>query len=268
MNDDRIGPAFDANTLSQFTLRKFVCMWMEDAGLPTLVLPQVQRELIRKLSVSHGFTSRDSWLSMMRQPHAPFRWQQLSKEQGLHALDIRMSFTQSCFPVVPVDRIADHIDAVAVSEALALGVDYLVTGNVKSIDHYEINYVVRQSLGDSAVSVMTLDDALMKAYPGGELAEQLLVNALAIIAPTSDTNWSVDDAYIELETLTRAMTGLKLIDTADRLMNRWEHARNLESVLEKARMASMDSQALKFERLRTQWHRDYRETDRMGKISR
>ena len=86
---DPLGPAFDTNTLTRPTQRKLVGVWMDDVGLPTLVLPQVQKELTRRSTVAQGFTSSDAWLLMMRQPHAPFRWQRLSNDQQQHAIDIR-----------------------------------------------------------------------------------------------------------------------------------------------------------------------------------
>ena len=43
--DDPIGPAFDANTLSTPTPRKLVGCWMDQAGLRTLIVPQVWDEL-------------------------------------------------------------------------------------------------------------------------------------------------------------------------------------------------------------------------------
>ena len=43
--DDAIGPAFDAHTLSTPTPRKLVGCWMDQAGLRTLIVPQVWDEL-------------------------------------------------------------------------------------------------------------------------------------------------------------------------------------------------------------------------------
>lgn len=254
-DDERLGPAFDTNTLIRPTQRKLVGVWMDDAGLPTLVLPQVRSELTRRPVVSRGFASSDAWLMMEQTPNAPFRWPRLDREQELQALDVRQLFTQPCFPNTPVDNIVDHSDAIAISEALVLGIDLMVTGDFTSIDHHEINHLVRQSLGKNAALVVTLDSALMQAYAAGELAEQLLVNALATVAPESHVPWSVDEAFDDLSRLRKAMLGSRLVDTVAKLGARWEHCRDLESVLERARLVASESKALEFERLRTSWHR-------------
>ena len=254
-DDERIGPAFDTNTLIRPTQRKLVGVWMDDVGLPTLVLPQVRSELTRRPVVSRGFASCDAWLLMEQMPNAPFKWARLEREQELQALDIRQMFTQPCFPNTPVDSIVDHGDAIAISEALVLGIDLMITGDFTSIDHHEVNHLVRQSLGKNAALVVTLDSALMQAYAGGELAEQLLVNALATVAPAPHARWSVDEAFEDLNRLRKAMLGSGLTNTAAKLGARWEHSRDLESALERARRMATESKALEFERLRTSWHR-------------
>ena len=256
-DSERLGPAFDTNTLIRPTQRKLVGVWMDDVDLPTLVLPQVRGELTKRPVVSRSFASSDAWLMMERTPDAPFRWPRLDREQELQALDIRQMFTQPCFPNTPVDNIEDHGDAIAISEALVLGVDLMVTGDFTSIDHHEVNNVARLSLGRNSAVVVTLDSALMRAYPGGELADQLLVNALATVAPESNVRWSVDEAFEDLNRLRRAMLGSRLTDTVAKLAIRWEHSRDLESVVERARLVARESKALEFERLRSSWHRQH-----------
>ena len=59
----------------------------------------------------------------------------------------------------------------------------MVTGDFNTIDHHEVNHFVGQMLGRNAGLLVTLGDALIRAYAGGELADQLLVNALATVAP-------------------------------------------------------------------------------------
>lgn len=254
--DERLGPAFDTNTLIRPTQRKLVGVWMDDVRLPTLVLPQVRKELTQRPVVSRGFASSDAWLMMEQTADAPFKWPRLARRQELQALDIRQMFTQPCFPNTPVDGIVDHSDAIAISEALVLGVDLMVTGDFTSIDHHEVNHLARQSLGKNTATVVTLDNALMQAYSGGELAEQLLVNALATVAPEPHVQWSVDEAFEDLRRLCQAMLGSRLTDTAAKLGARWEHSRDLASVVDRARRVAGESKALEFERLRATWHRE------------
>ena len=152
-----------------------------------------------------------------------------------------------------------HGDAIIVSEAIALGTDVLVTGDVRSIDHYEVNDTIRKTLGRNSSFVVTLDNALMRAYPGGELGEELLVMAMATIATPSCHEWSVQSAYDGLTRLRDALKGANMPDTSARLLTRWEQCPNLEAMLRQAMGMCDQSQTLQLERARTSWHRQAKE---------
>ena len=252
-DDARIGPAFDSNTLIRPTQRKLVGCWMERAGLPTLILPQVWRELTATPTGLSATRHVLAWRRMQDTPSAPFRWATLNAEQAQSALELRRHFTQACFPRALPDEIENNSDAIIISEAIALDTDVLVTGDIRSIDHYEVNATIAQALGRNSHFVVTLDDALLQAYSGGELGEELLVTALASIAPESA--WTVDAAFADLQTLHRALIGANMPRTACRLLNRWECSLDLESTVERALAQAHQSRALHHERLRTEWLR-------------
>ena len=140
------------------------------------------------------------------------------------------------------------------SQALAIGTDALVTGDIASIDHYEINDLVQMAWGRNAGFVTTVDDALLTAYAGGEGAELLLTLALATIAP-QEQDWPVDSAFEDLRKLRAALVDAGLPNVSERLNTRWEQAHDLADVLERSRDLAQESSALAFERLRTRWHR-------------
>lgn len=91
--DERLGPAFDTNILSRPTQRKFVGCWMDRAGLDTLILPQVWRELTATPSGMSPTSSVRAWLRMRETAEAPFRWAGLDAEQAKKASEIRRLFT-------------------------------------------------------------------------------------------------------------------------------------------------------------------------------
>ena len=45
MTDEPLGPGFDTVTLIRPTPRRLVCLWMEQAGLRTVLLPTVWEQL-------------------------------------------------------------------------------------------------------------------------------------------------------------------------------------------------------------------------------
>ena len=147
-------------------------------------------------------------------------------------------------------------DAVIVSEALALDTDVLVTGDIKTIDHYEINVVIDKFMGRNAPFVTTLDDALCRAYAGSDAAEQLLAMALSTVAPDAHcTKWSVEDARESLNALQKAMMGSRLITMSQRLDTRWHECRDLTTLLARARSMASQSNVLRCERMRADMHR-------------
>lgn len=256
MTDDSLGPAFDTGTLSTPTPRKLVGCWMEQAGRKTVIVPEVWRELTTSQGPAAREYPKTAWRRLAEGPDSPFTLPSLSEEQEEVAYDIRSKFTSSCFPAVHPVAIHTHSDALIVSQSLALGTDILVTGDIRTIDHYEINLVVGQLLGRNAPFVTTLDEALSSAYPGGSAAEQLLTVAMSTVAPAAhEPEWQAEGAYRDLTELRRAMTGAGLTVTAQRLDTRWNECRDLATMLEKARSMAEQSQALHCERLRADMHR-------------
>ena len=256
-DDERLGPACDSNILSRPTQRKFVGCWMERAGLDTLILPQVWRELAATPSGMSPTSSVRAWLRMGETPETPFHWASLDAEQAKTAAEIRRLFTQVCFPRSAPDEITTNSDAIIISEGVVLGTDVLVTGDFRSIDHYEVNNVLAKGLGRNSPFVVTLDDALMEAYSGGELGEEMLSMALACVCPPQVNAWPVDDAFSALGTLRDVLVGANMPRTSERLLNRWECSRSLDGVVEQALMMSRQSKPLRYERLRAEWHREY-----------
>ena len=227
---------------------------MEQAGRRTVIVPEVWRELTQSQGPVAREYPKTAWRRLAERQDSPFVLPNLSEEQEETAYEIRSKFTSACFPGTHPVTIHAHSDALIVSQSLALGTDVLVTGDVRTIDHYEINLVVRQLLGRNAPFVTTLDQALCNAYPGARAAEHLLTVAMSTVAPQEPV-WEVDRAHQDLDELRRAMVGAGLRVTAQRLDTRWNECRDLTALLERARAMAAESHALHCERLRTAMHR-------------
>ncbi len=253
MDAERLGPAFDSNLLRQPTGRKLAGCWMEYAGLRTLVLPKVWDELTPNPEGQVGSMTAAAWIGIRNLARTPFRWAELTQDQLRLAYEIRSSFTEGCFLGVPSDRIHRHPDAIITSQALALGTDALVSGDVRSINHYEVNDIVAKRWGSNTGFVLTFDDAIMRAHPSGQAAEQLLIIALCTIVPDGD--WSVDQAKDDLTGLCDRLRRTSAPMLAGHLENRWWCADDLDAVVEKATRLSRSSDFMRIERLRAHWHR-------------
>lgn len=251
MNAKPLGPAFDSNTLIKQTQRKLVTLWMEQAGADTLIVPAAWAELTRDAATRPGMTAARRWKAMEHMPNSPFMLLRLTEEQDEMAEAIRHAFTEACFPQTSAHDIPFHSDAVIISQALALGTDALITNNMRSIDHRAINDVIRSALRVNTGFVLTLDAALMDAFPDGESAEQLLKLALATTAPANpQQGWTIEQAHEDLTGLCRALEGANMPDTASRLDTRWHLARDLDAVVAFALATASESNALRWERLR------------------
>ena len=258
MIDEPLGPGFDTVTLLRPTPRKLVCLWMEQAGLRTVLLPTVWEQLagIRKNRVGVNATS---WRRLRTHSNTPFRWLELDDEQQQAVDDVLQHFTEPCFPRLVADQIPDDADANIIAEALIVGTDVLVTQDINSINHDEINFVIEKRLGANSGFVLTLDRALARAFPGGEPADHLLTLALATIAPANlpqQQEWPVEDARQSFAILLRAMAGANVRETAQRLDVRWDQCGDLERMLEEARKIAENSCAMQFERMRAGWQRE------------
>ena len=246
--DEALGPGFDTVTLTRPTPRKLVCLWMEQAGLRTVLLPTVWEQLAHPRRNKIGVNAA-SWQRMRTQRNAPFRWLELDDAQQEAVDDVLRHFTEPCFPRLAADQMPDDADANIIAEALIAGTDVLVTQDINSINHDEINFVIEQRLGANSGFVLTLDRALARAFPGGEL----LMLALATIAPPAapaSGEWAVEDAHQDFANLLRALAGANVRETAQRLDVRWSQCGDLERLLAAARTVAENSRALRFERMR------------------
>lgn len=254
MNDEGLGPGFDTLTLIRPTPRKLACLWMEQAGLPTLLLPTVWEQLTRTRR-KNASVNTAYWRRLRSHNDAPFRWIELNDDHQEAVEDVLAHFTEPCFPKLAADQVPDDPDANIVAEALVLGTDVLVTQDINSINHDEINFVIEKRLGRNTGFVITLDRALSQAFPGGDCANHLLTLALAAIAPTGQAEWTVEDAHQGLGKILDALVGANVGDTAARLGIRWDQCRDLDQVLLDAQTMAHNSRALEFERLRAKWQR-------------
>ena len=263
MTDEALGPGFDTVTLTRPTPRKLVCLWMEQAGLRTVLLPTVWEQLAHPHRNKVGVNAA-SWRRVRMYRDAPFRWLELDDAQQEAVDDVLQHFTEPCFPRLAADQIPDDADANIIAEALVVGTDVLVTQDINSINHDEINFVIEKRLGANSGFVLTVDRALARAFPGGESADHLLMLALATIAPTAPTaptapadhEWAAEDAHRDFARLLRALAGANIRETTQRLDVRWHQCGDLERLLAGARMAADNSRALRFERMRAEWQRE------------
>ena len=249
------GPICDTNLLSTPTPRRLFTLWMEQAGTSAALLPQVWAELAghgRTDASPRGMAHRNAWLVVVEMEGAPFEIVQLTTEESERVEDILGAFTLRHFPALAnVADVRHHSDCLVVAQGLACGVDMIVTNNMRSMDHYEINQLVRERWGRNDGFLVTADDALLTAHPGGESARRMLATALASTLPADGQEPNLGSARNLLgELCGRLRTGLQMPNTAQRLVNTFENDCRIEDTLALAVDMARDSLALKAERER------------------
>ena len=255
--DPSFGLAFDTNLLSRPTQRRLLAIWMESAGMKVVIVPQVMAELCAPNTVDMSARAqrinarhRARWQDAVGAEDTPYALVELDVAQQEAVAEIVARFTLRCFPSLnTIDEIGRNADAKVLAQALALGVDYVLTNNMKSIDHHEVNDLVIRTMGRNFGLVVTANDALLQAHSGGEASRDLLTVALASVWPDSD-DMQLDDAERRLNRLaeTLASRGVAMPDVAQRLVNAFDVDEDLEAVLGNARQLSIDSAVLGIER--------------------
>lgn len=260
--DATAGLAFDTNLLGRPTQRRLMSLWMEQTGLKVLLLPGVFDELCAPNLLSSNSRiqrmnarRREGWERVVAMPGSPYAKVVLTDEQQDAAADILQRFTLRCFPGLnEIDDIGRNADAAILAQGLALGVDLIVTNNMKSIDHFEVNDLARRAMGRNSGVLITADDAITRAHAGGEASARLLEIAMASCWPEGGDELLLDAAHERLLGLCEILeAGLRMPNTAQRLLSIFDTSEDLDRLLEAARRLSIESPALKCERWRRQW---------------
>ena len=259
------GLAFDSNLLNKQTPRRLMSMWMESADAKVLILPSVMKELCAPNLVDDSPTAQrrnalhsQCWNDVLAMRDVPYALLQLSDDEKEVASDVLQRFTLRCFPKLnePSEILREN-DAMILAQAIAAGVDCVVTNDISTIDHYEINDLVAKTIGRNAGIVLDADRAMLQAHTGGHASRQLLLTALASNWPQPEDPMSPDDAHTYVRELaTRLAQNVNMPNVARRLVSAFEVDEDLDQLLDAAQALSLGSQMLRCERLRAQMLRD------------
>ena len=153
----------DTSELKRPTQRKLHAAWQELQGRQVLATPTVATELAplgaisteKDVSVAeqqlatraaelsakrvNDLEQQVWWARMWRDPESPYRIVPVSPEQEELAERILTEISPRCFPGTDPEDIPDRPDARIVAESLVLGAKMLLTSNLRSIDHIEVN---------------------------------------------------------------------------------------------------------------------------------
>jgi len=213
---------YDTNRISHFTQRMFYCAWREARNDHIHVLPQVQREILKEWNVEnleselaerihriqlgeHPRTNAPQGTEATKYDLMQIWWADELVREDSQIARVPMDEAQrvqkhrflpllppEAFPRVPPEDIPFHSDAHIVAEALATHSAMLMTNNMGSILHTELNQWVRDErkrLGLVSNAIIFNGDSMvmeMLHKEGGERTRGLVRVVLAACWPRDE----------------------------------------------------------------------------------
>lgn len=255
----------DTNRIMFPTQRRFNAAWREMAGDRVRLLPQVAREImhnrldpefieeeverartglerVRNSATEREILLRESdlwWAEELWRDDGPYELIPMSREQHERAEAICDRIDPRAFPRIRPEEVPTHADTLVIAQALATGQQMLVTGNMRSIDHAEVNdWAARHahSYGIEHPEVMQVQDETMpRMYAGPEGKRELCAIGLGAAWPGAPdaTLFEVEHAF---DGMLGAMEGARLGDTGVAIADTWRSLPDPETLLEEVRV--------------------------------
>ena len=269
----------DTSELKRPTQRKLHAAWCELHGRQVLAPPSVARELA-PLAADTIWTGTKSaaetlleldnanvpverraelrqqawWAQVWRNTSSPYGIVQLTTEQQALASRLINKIDARCFPTTDPDDIGDHTDARIVCESMALGAKMLLTSNMRTIDHIEVNRWATENgsrLGFKAQPVLYQADATLTHWTSKPAEMEQWIQAAFLAC------WPHDDAASAKEVIQGTLKGIsamargsggKLTMTSERLINGLENHPDPISLVERTR-ERLPSQTIQTDRI-------------------
>ncbi len=269
--------AFDTNCLSRPAARRLYASWREIRGGATLVLPTVADEMtdglliqwenpphsldaalkrplpqtaarVRKRALAHQWT----WVKHLVSKEGPYQLVRLSDETDAVAYEVLSNLTLECFPTLnDSEEIPSHRDAKILAEALAIGADLLITTNMKSMDHWQINDWIKRNHNRFGLAPKRLvrsgDQALLTSHADASSSRDLLVLGIAACWRMDAQPQDVEETHQRLQNYVKALEGCRLYETRLRLWNLFTASHNPECAIREAHQFVSRSRVLSAE---------------------
>ena len=228
-------------------------LWMELSDLAVVVLPTVKDELLfKRPNPTDDERLLDDlfenvWLETWAKADSPYQHVTLTAEENERAKTMLRSFTLRCFPKAPTkEAIARLPDARVLAEAVGAQVDMVVTNNMASIDHTEVNALVRSIATSNENMLTNADEAVLHAHTGAEGSRHLLTMFLAATWPDQGRrSMSMSDCREHLARCTRGLAASAAMpNCANKLTNAFVVDERLDIVTADAQTLAQHSRSL------------------------
>ena len=215
-------------------------------------LPQAAARA-RKRAIAHQWT----WVKHLTSGEGPYRLALLSEEADAIAYQVLSNLTLECFPSLnDPEEIPTHRDAKILAEALAIDADLLITTNMKSMDHWEINDWIKRNHNRFGLApkhlVCSGDQALLTSHADANSFQDFLVLGLAACWRMDAQLQDIEETHQRLQNYVEALDGCRLYETRLRLWNLFTASPDLERAIREAHRFVNQSRVLSAEQDRLQ----------------
>ena len=240
----------DANRLSFPTQRLFNAAWHEMEGRAVQVLPQVGWELMQQMirtdDIASGATRVHQdlrkkgntwsatgrlrarialwWAGQLGDGEGSYRVVTMTPEEHERADAICKNIDVRAFPRTQPEEVPQHSDTIIISQALVTGSTALLTGNMRSILHEDVNRWATENaarFGIENPEVLRVQDEVMpKLYAGAEARRELCKIALGAAWPEQE-DAKLHEVEGELYEMLEAMPGARLENTGIVIHETW-----------------------------------------------
>ena len=178
------------------------------------------------------------WGRLFLDPDSQYEIVSLTRDQHRMALAVRSSLSASCFPRLRQREVPFDPDAAIIAEALAAGYDLLITANMRSIDHWEVNEWVRRhhnSFGLRNRPILFDSDLAVLDLHRGEKGVRDLTKTAIAAAWGDDRNADVETVDRDFRKYVEVLEEADLAQSALRAFHRWERETEPERLIEEIR---------------------------------
>jgi len=242
----------DTNRLSHPTQRRFNVAWHEMEGQDVRLLPRVAAEAMNRLILPEDLeTGRQRlvedlermgnrrsrnwrtavrfalwWADELLSPDSPYHLIEMTPEDEEVVDEVCLAIDPHAFPSVRKENLPNNSDTRIIAEALVTGQRMLITSNMRSVLHHDVNSWAErnaQVFGFRHPDILHVQDEVMpRIYSGNEGRRQLLAFALGAFWPER-SDPTIERIERALYGLTEAMArGAQLRETATVIEETWK----------------------------------------------
>ena len=196
---------------------------------------------VRNSATEKELLARESdiwWAKELLRDDSPYELITMSREERERAEEICENIDPLPFASLRPEEVPTADDTIIIAQALVTGQRMLITGNMRSIDHNDINHWAERHAADYGIEhpnvLYVQDEAMPRIYAGPERKLELCAIGLGAAWP-GDPDAPREEVEAALDRMIGTMEGARLGDTGACIANTWRSVSDPDGLLESVR---------------------------------